>query len=225
METWHAAAAVTAACAAALAWARARRLTGLRALRHPTPPPLVAVENRILPMLKLPGFLAPYRDVPPPLSFATTGAVGNLITVYVIDVRGDLTFVSRGMLEAWGIDVAALHRIATRNLAARSERLRGLLEPVADAPAVLEALDGYDAARLLVASAYLTGPPARYLLAVPDEHVLLVFQRPPSSGIAGIATVVRRRHLAASLPLSPALFALTEAGPAALDATSEPQAS
>lgn len=95
-----------------------------------------------------------------------TPLTGDLVTVYVIDGETNMVFVCREHLRRWRKDVADLHNLALANLARRGEVLPKA--PPTEG-ALIQAGDGFDAARVLLLEAR-----DGLLVAIPDRDTLWV---------------------------------------------------
>jgi hypothetical protein len=170
-------------------------------------PPLALVRDRILPVLKR------ERTLPPATGYVTENRVlrvpfdGEVVIAYVIEGQFRVTYVTEGMQTSWGLAPGALHELALANLRAKTQHL---LAEIGGPREDYVALDGFDAARLLVADLLIPPGLADPLLAIPHEHALLVRSR----STAGALTDETQRALsAASLPLAAHLYRWTPGGP------------
>lgn len=179
-------------------------------------PPLPLVRDRILPVLKrtdrLPpahGYVAENRVVRAPFD-------GEVILAYVIEGQFQVTFVTEGMLRSWTLDSSELHAMAVANLRAKTEHLLTEIDgPRRD----YLALDGFDAARLLVADLLIPQDLRDPVLTIPHEHALLIR---PSASAAAMTAEAERLQAASSLPLTTRLYRWTPAGPVRADSQCNP---
>lgn len=170
-------------------------------------PPLPLVRDRILPVLKPAGALPPERGYRPD-NVLTRRPLDREITIaYVIDAPFRITYVTWGMLGAWGMPDDALHALALENLRARTRRL---LEEIGGPRREYAALDGYDAARLLVADLLVPPDLRDPLFAIPHEHACLIA---PADRAGDLRAAAARAHRTAPLALTPALFRWTGSAP------------
>jgi hypothetical protein len=170
-------------------------------------PPLPLVRDRILPVLKARGLLPPERGYAAENILVRRPLDGEVSIAYVVEGQFRMTYVTRGMLGTWNLDGGALHALALENLRAKT---RHLLEEIGGPRGEYAALDGYDAARLLVAD--LLAPPevADPLFAIPHEHLCLIA---PSERQTELRTAAVEAHRDAALPLTTELYRWTAAGP------------
>jgi hypothetical protein len=170
-------------------------------------PPLPLVRDRILPVLKASGTLPPARGYLAANILARRRLDGDIEIAYVIEGQFRVTYVTGGMLANWSLDDGALHALALENLRART---RHLLEEIGGPRREYAALDGYDAARLLVADLLIPAEVADPVLAVPHEHLCLIA---PAERQGALRDAARRAYREAALPLTTALYRWSAAGP------------
>jgi hypothetical protein len=181
------------------------------ALRRAVPPasmpPLGLVRDRILPMLKRGSTLPPATGYAPENRVLRTPFDGDVVIAYVIEGQFRVTYVTKGMLDAWGLAPDALHELALANLRAKTQHL---LAEIGGPRGDYVALDGFDAARLLVADLLIPPGLTDPLLAIPHEHALLV----RSGAAAGpLAEETSRALSHSSLPLTSRAYRWTSGGP------------
>jgi hypothetical protein len=185
-----------------------RLVAGLRHRVPPTvPPPLPLVEDRILPLIKREADLvrsAGYRRQHRPVC---SPFVDGLVVTYVIEGQFRLTVVTEGMRSAWGLETDALHALALANLRTKTAHL---LDELGGPRTEYIALDGFDAARLLVAELIIPPGIADPVLAIPHEHACLIAAAADAGGLAARAAGM---HEAAELPLTAQVFTLSPDGP------------
>ncbi len=170
------------------------------------PPPFPLVRDRVIPLLKRTAAL------PPPMGYVHENRIvrrtldDQISIVYVIEGHHQTTLVTEAMPEAWQITRDELQRLGVGNLRART---RHILDEIGGPRAEYVSLDGFDAARLLVADLLVPAGVIDPLLAIPHEHACL------------IADAANRRQLAARteemfrtarLPLTRRLYQLTPDG-------------
>ncbi|HEU4797395.1 MAG TPA: hypothetical protein VFT63_00625 [bacterium] len=170
-------------------------------------PPFGLVRDRIFPVLKhtttLPpgtGYIAENRILRVPFDEA-------IVVAYAIEGQFQITYVTEGMLSRWALTQDALHALALDNLRAKTEHV---LAEIGGPRQEYSALDGFDAARLLVADLIIPPGVTDPLLAIPHEHALLVDE-------GADADALRERAVSAlqgaSLPLTSHLYRWTSGGP------------
>jgi hypothetical protein len=91
----------------------------------------------------------------------------ELVVVYVLDDRANMTFVCREHLRRWRKDVVDLHNLALANLARRGSSVP---DAATHEALVLQSGDGFDAARVLLLARQHEG----LLVAIPDRDTLWV---------------------------------------------------
>src|SRR5205807_1416106 len=182
-----------------------------RALRRQvpavTPPPFPLVRDRIFPLLKrtaaLPpeaGYVRGNRIVRRPLD-------DQISVAYVIEGQHRMTLVTDAMPESWQVTTDHLHRLAVDNLQTRT---RHILDEIAGSRTEYVSLDGFDAARLLVAGLIIPPGMADPLLAIPHEHACLIA---PATEIDRLAAKADELFTSAQSPLTPRLYRVGPDGP------------
>lgn len=170
-------------------------------------PPLLLVRDRILPVLKAHGTLPPTRGYVAENLFARRPLDDDVTIAYVIEGQFRMTYVTDSMLAIWDLDGAALHALALENLRALT---RHLLEEIGGPRREYAALDGYDAARLLVADLLIPPGIADPVISVPHEHLCLIA---PAERARELRAAARHAYREAAFPLTTALYRWTAAGP------------
>lgn len=182
-----------------------------RALRArvpaPTPPPLALVADRLLPLLRRQDRLPPADDYPPAVRLVRRRLDEEVAVIYVVEGLHQVTYVTAGMVGAWGIGPERLHELACANL---RERTRRILDEIGGPRAQYIALDGYDAARMLVADLLAPGDADDLLVAVPCEHACLLAPSRDQDALARQAAELFARGPA---PLTARLYRYGPAGP------------
>ena len=169
--------------------------------------PLLLVRDRILPVLKRPGGLPPVQGYLPQNALARRPLDERITVAYVVEGQFRMTYITAGMLGVWNLNGGGLHRLALENLRART---RHLLEEIGGPRREYIALDGYDAARLLVGDLLVPPDVTDAMFAIPHEHACLVA---PSAEQAALRAAAEKAHRGASRPLTAALYRWTEKGP------------
>ncbi|MGH2398858.1 MAG: hypothetical protein ACRDF6_03355 [bacterium] len=171
-------------------------------------PPFALVRDRVLPVLKhtttLPprtGYIAENRILRVPFDDA-------IVVAYIIEGQFLVTYVTEGMLVRWTLDAAELHTLALANLRTKTAHI---LDEIGGPREEYAALDGFDAARLLVADLLIPPAITDPVLAIPHEHALLIDDRAHSDALRERAARARR---GASLPLTTQLYRWTDGRPA-----------
>lgn len=176
-------------------------IDGIRA-RVPVPAvaPFPLVEDRLMPLLKPTAYVALFERYPPAMRWAWRRFSSDLAVTYVIAAADRRTTVTLAMLKAWGIETEALHERSVDNLRKQTVHL---LAELGGPRARYEHIDGYDAARILVADLIVPAEIADPLVGIPEETVLLVA---PSSDRTALAAETVKRHTRSARPLSPLIF-------------------
>jgi hypothetical protein len=170
------------------------------ALPPPRPAPFALVRDRLLPLLKPAAVPAMLRRYPPAYHPVTRPFPQGLAVLYVVEGFHQVTYVTAAMTEAWGMGVDDLHTVALENL---RRRTRHLLDELGGPQRTYDHLDGFDAARLLVPDLVVPPGIARPVMAIPDEHCLLVGDETERDILRAHAAAAYAR---ADAPLTPALF-------------------
>ena len=177
------------------------------ALRRRVPPgaipPLLLVRDRILPVLKPAGALPPAQGYVLENVLARRPLDDDISVAYVVEGQFHMTYVTRGMLGAWALDDGTLHTLALENLRART---RHLLEEIGGPRREYVALDGYDAARLLVADLLVPPGVTDPVFAIPHEHACLIA---PADRLGELREAAVKAFRSAPLPLTSALYQWT----------------
>jgi hypothetical protein len=172
-----------------------------------TPPPLPLVSDRILPLLKRERDLVLPRGYRRQHDRVRSPFPGGLAVAYVIEGQFQVTVITEGMLSAWGLGMDELHRMALGNLRAKT---RHLLDELGGPQTEYVALDGFDAARLLVSDLIVPPGIADPVLAIPHEHACLIA---PAADVAALAARAAEMHAAGELPLTAQVFTVSPDGP------------
>ena len=175
------------------------------AIPAPDPPPFAYVRGAILPLIKRAAFAEVYQRYPLPLRPAALPFAEDLVVVYAVLGFQQITFVTAGMQQTWQVGAADLHRLALENLRRRTEHL---LAELGGPQTAYEHLDGFEASRILIPDLVAPSRGGDPLLAIPDEHVLLVAGADEAERLAKAAGDA---YAAARSPLTPAIFRLREA--------------
>ncbi len=182
-----------------------------RALRGRVPPPAAPpfelVRDRLLPLLRRQDRLPPPDGYRPPVRLLRRRLDDEVAVIYVVEGLHHLTYVTEGMAHAWGVGLDGLHALACCNLRART---RHLLQEIGGPRADYVALDGYDAARLLVGEMLVPAGVDDPLLAVPHEHACLIG---PSRQRDALARAARDLFARGHAPLTCRLYRPGPAGP------------
>jgi hypothetical protein len=176
----------------------------LRARVPPVAPaPFPLVRDRILPLIKRIDALPPPDGYRPENLLLRRALDADILVVYAIEGPFQVTYVTAGMAEAWSVDAAAVHALALDNLRART---RHLLAEIGGRQREYIALDGFDAARILVADLIIPEEVADPVIGIPHEHACLIADR---SQQAALSTRVEALFRSARAPLTPRLFVPT----------------
>jgi len=170
------------------------------ALPPPRPAPLALVRDRLLPLLKPAAVAATLRRYPPAYHPVTRPFPEGLAVLYVVEGFHQVTYVTAAMTAAWGTDADELHTLALENL---RRRTRHVLEELGGPQRAYDHLDGFDATRILVPDLVVPPGIARPVMAIPDEHCLLVGDETERDALRAHAAAAYAR---ADAPLTPALF-------------------
>ncbi len=186
----------------------AQLVAGLRHRVPPAaPPPFPLVQDRVLPLIKREADLimsSGYRRQHYPVRSAF---VEDLVIAYVIEGQFQMTYVTEGMVSAWGLGAADLHPLAMANL---RDRTRHLLDELGGPQRDYVELDGYDATRALVPDLLVPAGLRNPILAIPHEHACLIAGADEHDDLASRAMAM---YLSAELPLTPTVFAVSTGGP------------
>ncbi|HEY3248978.1 MAG TPA: hypothetical protein VGK88_11880 [bacterium] len=191
-------------------------------LRHrvppATPPPFPLVRDRVLPLIKREADLIMSRGYRTQHVPVRSPWAAGLVVAYVIEDQFQMTYVTEGMMSAWGIGTADLHRLAIENLRAHTQHL---LDELGGPQADYIELDGYEAARVLAADLIIPHQTRAPILAIPHEHACLTGSADRSEVVAGRALAM---YDAADHPLTPMLFSVSAAGVVPYDGPQRPGA-
>ena len=174
-------------------------------------PPLLLVRDRLLPVLKRADTLPPDTGYVPENALARRALDDDISVAYVVEGQFRMTYVTRRMLHAWELDGDTLHSLALENLRGKT---RHLLEEIGGPRREYVALDGYDAARLLVADLLVPPDVTDPLFAIHHEHACLIAPADQQEELRAAAVEAFR---AAPLPLTAAAYRVTAAGPRRID--------
>lgn len=169
-------------------------------LPPPRPAPLALVRDRLLPLLKPAAVAATLRRYPPAYHPVTRPFPAGLVVLYVVESLHQVTYVTAAMTDAWGMGADDLHALALENL---RRRTRHVLEEIGGPQRTYDHLDGFDAARLLVPDLVVPAEIARPVMAIPDEHCLLVGDDSERDALRARAAAA---YAGADAPLTPVLF-------------------
>lgn len=172
-----------------------------------TPPPFPLVRDRIFPLLKRAAALPPDSGYVRGNRIARRPLDDQISVVYVIEGQHRMTLITDAMPEAWRLSVDDLHRLAVENLRTRT---RHILDEVGGPRDEYLSLDGFDAARLLVAGLIVPPGVVDPRLAIPHEHACLIAPAVDSEHLATRANALFR---SAGSPLTPRLYQLGSEGP------------
>lgn len=204
------------------------RITLLKHLLRPTPvgeladalraqvpamriPPFGLVRDRIFPVLKH------TTTLPPRTGYVTENRIlrvpfdDAIFIAYAIEGQFQITYVTEGMRSRWALTQDALHALALQNLRAKTEHV---LAEIGGPREEYSALDGFDAARLLVADLIIPPGITDPVVAIPHEHALLVHERADAGTLRERAASALR---GGSLPLTSHLYRWTARGPVRVD--------
>ena len=172
-----------------------------------TIPPFGLVRDRIFPVLKH------TTTLPPPTGYMVENRIMRvpfdeaIVVAYAIEGQFQITYVTEGMLSRWALPRDALHTLALDNLRAKTNHV---LAEIGGPRREYAALDGFDAARLLVADLIIPPGVTDPVLAIPHEHALLIHDRADADALRERAAQALR---GASLPLTSHLYRWTDGGP------------
>lgn len=180
------------------------------ALRHRlppiAPPPLPLVQDRVLPVLRREADLVLSRGYRRQHFPVRTPLFGDIVAAYVIEEQFQMTIITEGMRSAWGIGVDTLHALAVEDLRAKT---RHLLHELGGPQTDYVALDGYDAARILVADLIVPPEIPDPVVAIPHAHACLIA---PAAHAAELAARAAALYAQAELPLTTRVFAIRPGG-------------
>jgi hypothetical protein len=169
-------------------------------------PPFPLVRDRILPLLKQTYSLPPIDGYVRENRILRRRLDDGISIVYAIEGQHRITLVTDGMPTAWEIDVEELHDLAVQNLRART---RHLLDEIGGPSAAYVDLDGFDAARLLVADLIVPAAITHPVFAIPHEHACLIAEATARGALAAEAEALFRISRS---PLTTRLYRLGSPG-------------
>lgn len=167
-------------------------------------PPFPLVRDRILPLVRRTDGLPPQEGYRSANHLVRRPFDAGLAVVYVIDGQFRRTYVTEGMAEQWNTDPAEMHHLAVTNLGAYT---RHLLAEIGGPRREYLALDGYDAARILVADLIVPDGVTDPVIAIPDEHTCLIADGSRQAELAARAAETFR---SAQAPLTTRLYTRDE---------------
>ncbi|TMI75178.1 MAG: hypothetical protein E6H05_07090 [Bacillati bacterium ANGP1] len=170
------------------------------------PPPFPLVRDRVIPLLKRTAALPPLMGYVHENRIVRRTLDDQISIVYVIEGHHRMTLVTEAMPEAWQITPDELQRLAVGNLRART---RHILDEIGGPRAEYVSLDGFDAARLLVADLMVPAGVVDPLLAIPHEHACLIA---PTTEADQLAAKAEELFRSARSPLTPRLYRFTRDG-------------
>lgn len=171
-----------------------------------SPPPFPLVRDRIFPLLKRSVFLPVPHGYAPENRIVRHPLDDDVCIAYVIEGQHKVTYVTEGMLPVWGVSGDALHDLALSNLRTRTSHI---LDEIGGRRAEYVSLDGFDAARALVAELIIPAGLDPPLLAIPDEHACLIAA---ASDRVRLSARAQELFATARVPLTPRLYRHTPSG-------------
>lgn len=171
-----------------------------------SPPPFPLVRDRIFPLLKRAASLPVPHGYAPENRIVRHPLDDDVCVAYVIEGQHTFTYVTEGMLPVWGVGGDALHELALSNLRTRTSHI---LDEIGGRRAEYVSLDGFDAARALVAEMIIPAGIDPPLLAIPHEHACLIAG---ASDRARLSARAQEMFATARIPLTPRLYRLTPGG-------------
>jgi len=165
-----------------------------------TPPPFPLVRDRLLPVLRREADLVLSKGYRRQHFPVRTPMASDVVVAYVIEGQFQMTSITEGMLSAWGLSVVHLHALAVENLRTKT---RHLPEDLGGPQTEYVALDGYDAARVLVLDLVVPHGISDPVVAIPHAHACLIASADQSSALAARAAAL---YAGADLPLTRQLF-------------------
>ena len=171
------------------------------------PPPFPLVRDRVIPLLKRTAALPPLTGYVHENRMVRRTLDDQISIVYVIEGHHRMTLVTEAMPEAWQITLDELQQLAVRNLRART---RHILDEIGGPRAEYVSLDGFDAARLLVADLMVPAGVVDPLLAIPHEHACLIA---PTAERHQIARRAQSMFETSRVPLTSRLYRPSPSGP------------
>src|SRR2546426_40765 len=171
------------------------------------PPPFPLVRDRVIPLLKRTAALPPLTGYVHENRMVRRTLDDQISIVYVIEGHHRMTLVTEAMPEAWQITLDELQQLAVRNLRART---RHILDEIGGPRAEYVSLDGFDAARLLVADLMVPPGVDDPLLPMPHEHACLIA---PTAERHQIARRAQSMFETSRVPLTSRLYRPSPSGP------------
>ena len=167
------------------------------------------VAGRILPQVRSAEWVAERSPAFGDSALASRELAADLRVCYVIDDPWSMVFVCQAHLRQWGVDLEALHRLATQNL----RRLGGERLPVpqqGEEPILVRTGDGYDASRVLLLDPEQT---EGLLVAMPERDTLwlgtMAGER-AGQGLQELMSLNREQNEGSAYPVSATLYRMHE---------------
>jgi uncharacterized protein YtpQ (UPF0354 family) len=166
---------------------------------------------KILPQIRPQEWVRASSPAFGPGRLVTTPLLNDLLTCYVLDEPGSMVFVTHGHLDEWGCKSEYIANLALTNLKRLAETEGGLPVPAAAdrEPCVLHTGDGYDAARMLLATDPCSVDDVQGLVfAIPDRDTLVVART--GSGLGRLMAEVGAEYEQSAHRISPRLFEIAD---------------
>ncbi len=143
--------------------------------------------------------------------------VNDTVIVYVIDLPRVTVSITTEQVIRWGIDIEEIDDLARGNLSRYRPGLEVKLVESEDGgrAAVMSALDGYDAARLLLDGFHeRLAPQLRgdFLVATPARDVLVAISADPPNFVDRVRSRIHRDFRRLPYPITSDLFLVTRDG-------------
>ncbi|MCH2138223.1 MAG: DUF1444 family protein [Phycisphaerales bacterium] len=175
--------------------------------------PLSLARGRIMPRLQS----AMIFDRLDPAQVAHRPWVNDTVIVYVIDLPRVTVSITTEQVIRWGIGIDEIDELARANLSRYRPGLEVKLVESEDGgrAAVMSALDGYDAARLLLDGFHeRLAPQLRgdFLVATPARDVLVAISADPPNFVDRVRSRIHRDFRRLPYPITSDLFLVTRDG-------------
>lgn len=166
--------------------------------------PFDLAMDRILPQIRTGEWIRENSPAMGPGKLATLPLFEDLVLCFVLDDAQSIVFVTEGHLKFWGIDLASLENLATRNLEAKAGiPTEDLMEKATTEVIHLQG-DPYDATRLLLAMQNTELDHVQSLaIGLPDRDSVVLG---PKSELSALMEQVREDYGRGKHPVSPRIY-------------------
>jgi hypothetical protein len=177
------------------------------------PLPLTVAKSRIMPRIQ-PDTVFQHLDRE---QVAHSPYVNGTVIVYVLDMPQMTVSITIEQLLRWGLDVEDVDQISRENLGRYAPDLEIQLVDSNEGgrAAIVSRQDGYDAARLLLATLYERLAPelsGDFLVAAPARDMFLALSRSPNAFVERIHRRVEQDYRRLPYPITDHFFVVTRDG-------------